>query len=101
MSKNNPNAWWDSAYKGNELIEAEFNVTIGKDELVPGVLIRFKNTRGTFKYRCVAWNVKTGKKWIDCLDTKQGSCRSFYIEKFKGVVKSRKPRKPRQKRKAK
>ena len=65
------------------------------DTIVPKALIKFKNTRGIFKFRCIATNVTTGKTWIDCINVDTGEWKSFYVEKLKGLVKPKRSRRRR------
>jgi hypothetical protein len=59
----------------------------GKDEIVPGSIIRFKNRRGTFKFISLVINYEKNVSWIDCLQMPVGPFRSFYVEELKGIVK--------------
>lgn len=89
----NNDRWWDNAYANDSRISVEYQYVDGQDVIEPGMVIRFKYERGTFKFRCVAHNIELGTNWMDALDTDSGEWRSFRIEKFKGVVKPRKRRK--------
>lgn len=92
--KDNPNSWWEGAYKNHPDITAAFEFPFGNDILVPGTKFRVKYKRGEFKFRCVATNTRTGKVWIDCVET-GAAFRSFYPEEIKGLVKPRRPRRKR------
>jgi hypothetical protein len=91
----NPDAWWQGAYAGIPHIIASYEFELDGDTILPKALIKFKNTRGSFKFRCVATNTQTGKTWIDCINADTGEWKSFYVEKLKGLVKPRRPRRRR------
>jgi hypothetical protein len=84
--------WWANAYVTHDDIDVEYRMVDGKDIIEPNDVIKFKWERGTFKFRCVAYNVTLDRRWIDCLDSSSGEWRSFPVEKFKGKVKPRKRR---------
>lgn len=84
----NPNGWWEGAYKNHPFISASFEYQFGNDTLVPGTKIKIKNKRGEFKFRCMATNDVTGVSWIDCIEI--GSAyRSFYPNQIRNVIKPR------------
>jgi hypothetical protein len=87
--------WWDNAYVTHPEIAVEYQYVDGKDVIEPGDEIKFKWERGTFKFRCLAHNVRLDVRWIDCIDKASGEWRSFRVEKFKGKVKPRRRRKVR------
>ncbi|AXH67278.1 hypothetical protein SEA_WOFFORD_96 [Streptomyces phage Wofford] len=95
-AEKNPDSWWQSgAYGGTPHIVPAFEFEFEGETIYPKALIKFKNTRGTFKFRCVATNIHTGKTWIDCINADTGEWKSFYVEKLKGPVKPRKTRRRR------
>lgn len=65
----------------------------GNDEIVPGDKILFKNTRGKFTFVKAVENRELGVTWIDCLEDKTQTFRSFYADKLKGKVRVRRQRK--------
>lgn len=91
----NPDSWWQQAYLGMPHITPVYEFQFEGDTIMPKMPIKFKNTRGIFKFRCVATNITTGVTWIDCINADTGEWKSFHIEKFKGLVKPRKPRRRR------
>jgi hypothetical protein len=84
--------WWKKAYDNVEHIHAQYSLEWNGETISPGTKIKFKNLRGTFKFRCLANNVETGSTWIDCVDCDSGEWRSFRVEKLKGIVKPKKSR---------
>ncbi|WXW92589.1 oxidoreductase [Streptomyces phage Enygma] len=91
----NPDAWWQQAYLGLDHIVPAFEFELDGEVILPKALIKFKNTRGTYKFRCVATNTKTGKTWIDCINAETGEWKSFYVERLKGLVKPKRSRRRR------
>lgn len=87
-----PDAWWKNAWKGTEHVSVLFEIECGKDIIKPGTLIKFKNQRGTFKFRCLAHNTRTDATWIDCIDVATSQYRAFDADKLKGIVKPKKSR---------
>lgn len=73
----------------NENIHVDYEMTFRQDVIKPGTSLKFKGTRGTFKFRCLAHNSKTGTSWIDCYDEAAGTLRAFSVDKLQGVVKKR------------
>lgn len=69
--------------------------TVGNDEIVPGDKILFKNTRGKFTFVKVVENIPKGVTWVDCIEDKTHTFRSFYADKLKAKVKPRRQRKPK------
>jgi hypothetical protein len=82
------NKWFGNAWSGNDDISVQYELPFGNDIIRPGTPIKFKNVRGTFKFRCLAHNIQKDVTWIDCLD-KEGAWRAFYVGKLKGPVKKR------------
>lgn len=91
----NPDSWWQNAYLGMPDVIPTYEFEFEGDTIIPKMPIKFKNTRGVFKFRCVATNIRTGKTWIDCINSDTGEWKSFYIEKLKGVVKPKARRRRR------
>lgn len=87
----NPNAWWEDAYGGIHNITVQWELKFEDDLIRPGNLIKIKNQRGNFKFRCVAHNIVMDITWIDCLDS-GGAYRSFPIHNLKGIIKPKKSR---------
>lgn len=57
----------------------------GKDTIVPGTELRFKYSRGIYKFEKYVINSKTKTDWIDAIGPE--GYRSFYTESLKGIVK--------------
>lgn len=76
-------------HSANENVHVEYEFTFKKDVVKPGTCLKFKGTRGTFRFRCLAHNSKTGTSWIDCYDVEAGTLRAFSVDKLQGVVKKR------------
>jgi hypothetical protein len=64
----------------------------GKDTIEAGTIIRFKNRRGTFKFRGLYHNTALNKTWIDCFEQSTGRMRAFYVDELKCVVKPKRSR---------
>jgi hypothetical protein len=64
----------------------------GKDKLVNGTKVRFKNRRGVFTFRSLYHNAAKDVTWIDCFEDKTGRMRAFYVGELKSVVKPKKSR---------
>jgi hypothetical protein len=67
-------------------------LAFGKDTVVNGTKIRFKNRRGVFTFRALIHNVDKDVTWIDCFEDKTGRMRAFYVGELKSVVKPKKSR---------
>ena len=77
----------------NDSIIIHYQWSHGKDEILPGDKITFKSIRGKFTFIKVVDNRSAGVVWIDCLEDKTHTFRSFYIDKLKSKVKPKVPRK--------
>jgi hypothetical protein len=84
-------AWWKNAYPG-EHFDVQYEIAFHDELLTPGTLIKMKNLRGTFKFRCLVTNVKLDATWIDCIDVDTGEWKSFHLSKLKGKVKPKRSR---------
>lgn len=73
----------------NPNIHVDYEMNFKKDVIKPGTILKFKGTRGTFRFRCLAHNSKTGTSWVDCYDESAGTLRAFSVDKLQGVVKKR------------
>lgn len=91
--KANPNAWHENAYLNNDDIDVQHELVFEGDAIKPGTIVRFKNTRGTFKFRCLAHNRVLDTTWLDVIDCMTGEMRSFHLAKLKGPVKAKARRK--------
>lgn len=87
-------AWWlkENAYTNCDYISVVYELEFGKDVIKPGDMIKIKNMRGTYRFRCVAHNIPMDVTWIDCMDMENGAWCSFRIEKIKCLVKPKKSR---------
>jgi len=63
-----------------------------KDVIVPGTILKIKNTQGTFRYMRHAHNVALDKTWVDTVNTKTFAFHSFYIGRIRSIVKPKKSR---------
>ncbi len=79
----------------NEDIYVYFELPFNKDTIVPGTVLKIKNTRGTFRYLRHAHNAKLDTTWIDTLSMKTFAFHSFRIDKIKCVVKPKRSYKKR------
>jgi hypothetical protein len=93
MNKRNKKRSETVPFPYNNNIAIYFNWMHGKDEIVPGDKILFKNTRGKFTFVKVVENREKGVVWIDCLEDNTRMFKSFYTDKLKCKVKPRKQRK--------
>lgn len=83
-------------YGHNPNISVFYELEWGKDVIKPGDPIKIKNERGTFKFIQWVHNSEKDVTWIDCLDTKQGRFRAFYMERLKGVVRPKRSRRKKE-----
>lgn len=76
----------------NDQIFIHYEFEHGKDTIVPGDKILFKNTRGRFKFVKFVENKSTDVSWIDCIEEKTHTFRSFYADRLKAKVKPKRQR---------
>lgn len=94
-TKNTESVAWhlnETAYGFNDDICVKYELEFRGDLIKPGNLIKIKNDRATYKFRCLAHNIKLDSTWIDCMDTSNGAWRSFRIDKIKCLVKPKRSR---------
>jgi hypothetical protein len=58
----------------------------------PGTLLKFKNDKNIYKFRCLVTNIKTGKEWIDVLSVNGFGWSSFEPGKLIGIYVAKKSR---------
>lgn len=66
------------------------------DTIKVGDELKFKNARGSFKFIRFAHNSQKDVSWIDCVESKTGVYRSFYIDQLATVVRAKKSRRKKQ-----
>lgn len=88
----NPDGWWQEAYSSVDEIHVSYELKFGQDIIRPGQPIKLKHDRATYKFRCLAHNIKLDVTWFDCVDSKEGGFYSFPLEKLKGPIKPKKSR---------
>jgi hypothetical protein len=80
QSGTNPNIYWYPTLE------------FGKDTIESGTIIRFKNRRGTYKFRGLYHNTELDVTWIDCFEQSTSRMRAFYVDELKCVVKPKRSR---------
>lgn len=88
-TKKSVNEWWNdrTAYVAHPHIVVQYELEFKKDVIRPGNQIKIKNLRSTFRFRCLAHNIKLDTTWIDCMDVNTGEWRSFRPEQIRNLVK--------------
>jgi len=92
MNKRNKSKNQSVPFSHNDLISIHYQWTHGRDEILPGDKIMFKSIRGKFTFIKVVDNRDRGVTWIDCIEEKTHTFRSFYVDRLKGKVKPKRPR---------
>lgn len=95
MNKRDKAKVQSTPFAHNNSIVIRYEIEHGKDVIVPGDKILFKNTRGRFKFVKHVENGDKGVAWIDCIEEKTHTFRSFYADKLKAKVKPKRQRKAR------
>lgn len=93
MNKRNKSKSLSKPFSHNDSIIIYYEWVHNKDEIVPGDKILFKGVRGKFTFIKVVDNRDRGVVWIDCLEDKTHTFRSFYLDKLKTKVKPKRQRK--------
>lgn len=83
-------------YSVNPDISVQYELAFNREIIKPGDMLKFKNMRGTFKFKWLAHNSKLDSTWIDCYDIKTGELRSFHLAKLKMVVRPKRSRRKKQ-----
>lgn len=76
--------------KYNPNWDVRFEYQHGKDQVLPGTLVKIKNVRGEFKFQKYVKNTESGIEWVDVIGNT--GYRSFYLHDFKGIIKPKKKR---------
>lgn len=84
-------------YAVNPAIFVTYELPFNTEIIKPGDKIRFKNVRGIFIFVRVAHNMKIDSTWIDCVECKTGTTRSFYVDKLKTVIRPKRSYRKKQK----
>lgn len=71
--------------KYNANWEVHFEYQFGKDLITPGTEIKFKNTRGSYKFQKHVINHEKKVEWFDVTGIE--GYKSFYVQELKGIVK--------------
>ena len=79
-------------YWYHDYVYVYYELQFENDLIVPGDKIKFKNTRGDFRFIKLVHNSKKDVTWIDCRDNKTHEERSFYVEFLKCKVKPKRSR---------
>jgi hypothetical protein len=77
----------------NPDISVFYELEFGKKTITQGSRIKVKGARGTFVFHKLVHNSKIDKTWIDCMDEFTGEFRSFYVDKIKAILPSKRSRK--------
>lgn len=93
MNKRDKSKVQSVPFPNNKNIHIEYEIRHGRDTIVPGDKITFKNVRGKFKFVKLVINPDLEVSWIDCIDEKTHTFRSFYTDRLRSKVKPKKPRK--------
>lgn len=95
MTKRKPNNVDKIPLYCNQDIYVYFELPFNKDTIVPGTILKIKNTRGTFRYLRHAHNAKLDTTWIDVVSVQRFSYHSFHIDKIKRIIKPKRSYKKR------
>lgn len=79
-------------YAIHDHIHVDYELQFKKDLIKPGVIIKFKNHRSQFKFRCLVHNSKTQTSWIDAYEIGTYQFHSFSVERLLKVVKPKRSR---------
>jgi len=90
MIKKNKSSSETRPYYYHESISIFYEMKYGNETISPGDLLKFKNERGAFKFIQLVHNSQKDVSWIDCMENSTGRYRSFYVDKLKGMTRSKK-----------
>ena len=94
MQKKNQVTSEKKPYHLIEYISTYDEMKFGKEVVSAGYTIRIKNEKGNFKFTRLVHNSLKDVTWIDCYEGTSGVYRAFYVDRLKGLVKSKRaPRK--------
>lgn len=79
-------------YTDRDDIAVLFELKFGSETIRSGTLIKISKMRGTFKFRCLAHNIKTDYSWIDCMDCSTGEWKSFRVDRIESIVQAKRSR---------
>jgi len=79
-------------YSSYSYMHVDYEFQFKKDLIKPGVILKFKNHRSQFKFRCLVHNSRTGDSWIDAYEVGTYQFHSFYVDRLQKVVKLKRSR---------
>jgi hypothetical protein len=83
-------------YSNNESITVYYELDFNGYTIKPGDTIKIKNERGSFKFLQFVHNIEKDVQWIDCMHPASGFFRSFYVDRLKAVIHSKKSRRKKE-----
>lgn len=76
-------------YHMNPSIHLVHEIQFKQELIKPGTHLKIKNMWGTYTFIRLVVNVQTQKEWIDVVDDKNGSWRSFTTDKIMGIARGK------------
>lgn len=92
MNKKNTFIVKTEPYHYNPAITVEYEMVVGKDEVVPGTLLKLKGSKSVYSFRQKVHNADLNVTWIDVHNNTTGGFRAFYVDRLQKVVKPKKKR---------
>lgn len=77
---------------GNPDIYIQYELEFKNDVIKPGDKFKIKHDRSTYKFQCLAHNVKLDKTWVEAMCVETGEFRSFWIDRITTVIRPKKKR---------
>lgn len=90
MQKKNKGTSEKGPYHLIQSISTFDEMKFGKEVINVGDIIRIKNEKGNFRFTRLVHNSSKDVTWIDCYEVTSGVYRAFYVDRLKGLIRSKK-----------
>jgi hypothetical protein len=78
-----PESMWKD-YSTKEHLNVQYELAFGQSIIRTGSLVKFRNDRGQYKFRCLVHDPKIDTTWIEAFSVKTGKLHSFHVSRLVG-----------------
>ena len=89
MQRKNQSVSDKKPYSLHEEISVFYEMKFGNQTINPQDFIKIANEKGNFKFIQLVHNSAKDVTWIDCYQPQTGMYRSFYVDRLRGIFRSK------------
>lgn len=78
-----PESMWTD-FAGREHLNIQFELAFETGVIKAGSVVKFRNDRGIYKFRCLVHDSKVDTTWIEAFNLKTGKLHSFHVSRLRG-----------------